>query len=95
VKVVLRRLILTGLSSMLLTTNLAVTAFALTSAGMYTWCLQRQRKEASGIAQAMYGLKLLNEKKAREKAEEEAAAEAARLRAEEDKKRNQKWYKPW
>jgi biopolymer transport protein ExbB/TolQ len=95
VKVVLPRLISTGLSSMLMTTNLAVSAFALTSVGMYTWCLQRQRKEASGIAQAMHGLKLLNEKKAREKAEEEAAAEVARLKAEEEKKRNQKWYKPW
>lgn len=61
---------------------------------MYYWCEQRKRKEAQGIAAAMQGLKMLNEKKAREKAEA-AEAEAALLKAEEERKRNQKWYKLW
>ncbi|KIW12185.1 hypothetical protein PV08_09461 [Exophiala spinifera] len=86
------RFILKGLSSMLVTTNWAVGGFVLTASGMYAWCERRRREEQRGIAQAVIGMKMLQEKKARER----AAAEA-RAKEEEEalKKKNQRWYKFW
>ncbi|RMZ90888.1 hypothetical protein DV736_g1882, partial [Chaetothyriales sp. CBS 134916] len=78
--------IVRGLSSMLLTTNIAVVAFSATSMAMYKWCRDRQQEEAKNMALALNGMRLLNEKKAREKAE---AEEAARKAEEERKAR------PW
>ncbi|RMD43042.1 hypothetical protein DV735_g2092, partial [Chaetothyriales sp. CBS 134920] len=74
--------IVRGLSSMLLTTNIAVGVFSATSMAMYKWCRDRQREESKNMAIALNGMRLLNEKKAREKAE---AEEAAR-KAEEERK---------
>lgn len=88
---------LVGLSSVAATTNYAVAGFAIAAGGMYYWCDQRRREESRGIAMAMNGMKMLHEKKAREKAEQEAAvaAAAAVAKAEEERKRNQQWYKFW
>ncbi|OAG39500.1 hypothetical protein AYO21_06328 [Fonsecaea monophora] len=87
-----------GLSSMLITTNLAVTGFALSASGMYYWCDQRRREEARGMAMAVQGMKMLHEKKAREKAAEEAARVATAAAAdieEQERKRRAHWYKFW
>lgn len=46
------------------------------------------------MAAAVAGMKMLNEKKARVRAEEAAAA-AVKAKAEEEQRRNQKWYKVW
>ncbi|RMZ79068.1 hypothetical protein DV737_g3564, partial [Chaetothyriales sp. CBS 132003] len=66
-----------GLSSMLLTTNIAVIAFSATAMAMYKWCRDRQREEAKNMALALNGMRMLNEKKARERAEAEEAARKA------------------
>jgi Protein of unknown function (DUF3767) len=79
---------------MVATTNYAVGTFALAASGMHYWCNRRQREEARGMAAAVAGMKMLNDRKARERADEEAA-EAVRLKIEEEKRRNQKWYKLW
>ena len=79
---------------MLMTTNWAVVGFTVASGGMYTWCTARQKKEAQGMAQAFAGMKMLNEKKARERAEEEAA-QALKLKVEKEQKAKQSWYKFW
>ena len=79
---------------MVATTNYAVGSFAVAATGMYYWCTERQREEARGMAKAVAGMKMLNEKKARERAEEEAV-QAARLKAEMEQKQNQRWYKFW
>ena len=71
-----------GLGSLLLASNFAVGAFTVTASGMYYWCSKRKNEEARGMAMAMAGMKKLNEKKAREKAE----AEAALKKAEEERK---------
>ncbi len=84
-----------GLSGVGATANLAVAGFALTASGMYYWCDQRRREESRGIAAAVIGMKVLHEKKAREKAAEEAARAEAAAKAEEERKRNQRWYKFW
>ena len=84
-----------GLSGIGRTTNFAVAGFALTSSGMYYWCDQRRKEEAKGIAMAVAGMKMLHEKKAKEKAAEEAAQAEAAAKAEEERKRNQRWYKLW
>ncbi|KIX94651.1 uncharacterized protein Z520_09697 [Fonsecaea multimorphosa CBS 102226] len=90
------RFILRGLSSMLITTNLAVAGFALSASGMYYWCDQRRREEARGMALAVQGMRMLHEKKAREKAAEEAARAAAAAAVEEqERKRRAHWYKFW
>lgn len=88
------RFILTGLSSILVTSNYAVGAFAVSASAMYYWCTQRQKEEAKGMAAAVAGMKMLNEKAARERARDEAA-EAARQKAQEEERRNKKWYKVW
>ena len=78
---------------MLLTTNYAVGAFAITSIGMYTWCTSRQREEMKGMAIAVAGMKMLNEKKLKEKAEEE---ERQKVRErEEDERRQKQGWKLW
>ena len=79
---------------MVATTNYAVGSFAIAASGMYYWCTERQREEARGMAKAVAGMKMLNDKKARERAEEEAL-QAARTRSELERKQNQKWYKFW
>ncbi|KIW66548.1 hypothetical protein PV04_05872 [Phialophora macrospora] len=91
------RFILKGLSSMLTTANFAVAGFVLSASGMYYWCDQRRREEARGMALAVQGMKMLHEKKAREKsAAEEAARAAAAAKAEEEARtRKQQWYKFW
>ena len=71
------------------TTNIAVGAFALTSLSMFYWCTERRKKEASGMAQAMAGMRMLNEKKARDKAKAEEAA--AKMAAEKEKKKSSWW----
>lgn len=71
---------------MLSASNWAVAGFALTSMSMYYWCDQRRREEAKGMAAAVAGMKMLNEKKAREKA---AAAEAAKVKIEEPVRQKQ------
>ena len=43
---------------------------------------------------AVAGMKMLNEKKARERAVEEAAQKAAQ-KAEEEARRSRPWYKVW
>ena len=80
---------------MVATTNYAVGAFVLTASGMYYWCEQRRKEEQRGIAQAVIGMKVLQEKRARDKAAEEAAVAAKAKEAEEERKRNQRWYKFW
>ena len=79
-------LIVTGLSSTLLSSNLAVGAFCLTASGMYYWCTEQLRQEGRGMAMAYAGMQKLNEKKAREKAEAEAA-----LKRSEEEKKAQSW----
>jgi len=81
------RFILKGLASMLATTNWAVGGFCVTSSLMYYWCEQRRLEEAKGMAAAVAGMKMLNEKRAKEKA---AAAEAA-IKAEEVQKKSKWW----
>ena len=71
---------------MLLTSNLAVGSFCVTASGMYYWCTKRKQEEARGMAMAVAGMKLLNEKKAREKAEVEAA-----LKKAEEESKAQSW----
>ena len=88
------RFILSGLSSMLVTSNYAVGAFALSASAQYYWCTQRQREENKGMAQAVRGMQMLNEKAARERAQKQAA-EADRLKAEEEQRQNRSWYKFW
>lgn len=78
---------------MLMTANYAVGGFALTACGMYYWCQKRRIEEARGMAAAVAGMKILNEKKARER-EAEAAAKAAAAKVEEEQK-SKKWYKVW
>lgn len=73
------------------TANWAVGAFTLSALGMYTWCERRRKEEQKGMAAAVIGMKMLNEKKARERAVEEAAQKAA----EEAQKKNAPWYKVW
>ncbi|OAP59743.1 hypothetical protein AYL99_04745 [Fonsecaea erecta] len=91
-----RDALLVGLSSMLITTNLAVAGFALSASGMYYWCDQRRREEARGMAMAVQGMRMLHEKKAREKAAEDAARVAAAADIEEkERKRRAQWYKFW
>jgi Protein of unknown function (DUF3767) len=85
----------TGLVSVVATTNWAVGTFALAASGMHYWCTERQRKEAQGMAVAVAGMKMLNDKKARERKAEEEAAAAVKIKLEDEKKRNQKWYKIW
>lgn len=83
---------------MMMTTNLAVLAFAGTSCGMFAWCNARRREEARGMAVAVAGMKMLNDKKAKEKDEERRRAEEAERLArelEEEKRRNKRWYKWW
>ncbi|KIW86858.1 uncharacterized protein Z519_12479 [Cladophialophora bantiana CBS 173.52] len=80
---------------MLITTNLAVAGFALSASGMYYWCDQRRREEARGMAMAVQGMRMLHEKKAREKAAEDAARAAAAEIEEQEQKRRGQWYKFW
>ena len=83
----------TGLSALQRSANYAVGAFVLASCSMYYWCDQRRKEEAQGMAMAVAGMKMLNEKKARERAAQEFA-EAAKA-AEEEKTRHQQRYKFW
>jgi hypothetical protein len=64
---------------------------------MYYWCDQRRKEEARGMALAVQGMKMLHEKKAREKlAAEEAAQAAVAAKAEEEaRRRKQQWYRIW
>ena len=63
---------------------------------MYYWCDMRRKEEQRGIAQAVVGMKMLHEKKAREKkAAEEAAAVLKAKEEEEQRKCNQRWFKFW
>lgn len=81
-----------------MTTNIAVGAFAATALGMYTWCTKRQREEARGMAAAVAGMKMLHERRAKEKqiADDAAAAVAAKQKQEEEERRkNKSWYKVW
>lgn len=80
---------------MLTTANFAVGGFVLSASGMYYWCDQRRREEARGMAIAVQGMKMLHEKKAREKAAAEEAARIAAIKADEERKRKQQWYKFW
>jgi hypothetical protein len=58
---------------------------------MYAWCDSRRKEEQKGMAAAVMGMKILNEKKARERAAEEAPQKAA----EEAREKNKAWYKVW
>lgn len=82
-----------GLSTIGRSANYAVATFVLTSGVMYYWCDQKRREESRGMAIAVAGMKLLHEKKAREKAEAAAALEASRKAEEEARRRS--WYKFW
>jgi hypothetical protein len=73
------------------TANWAVGGFSLAAMGMYTWCESRRKDEQKGMAAAVIGMKMLNEKKARERAAEEAAQKAFEQAREKDKP----WYKVW
>jgi hypothetical protein len=59
---------------------------------MYAWCESRRKEEQKGIAAAVIGVKVLNEKKARERA---AAEEAAQKATEEARVKNKPWYRVW
>lgn len=67
--------------------------------GMYTWCERRRRKEAEGMAQAVAGMKRLQEKKKQEEKEAKEKAAAAAREAEEERRRkswkNLSNYKLW
>jgi hypothetical protein len=71
------KLTISGLTGMVMTTNLAVAGFAATSMAMHYWCDQRRQEEAKGMALAIAGMKMLNEKKSKEKIEAEEANKAA------------------
>jgi hypothetical protein len=71
------KLTVPGLTGMVMTTNLAVAGFAATSMAMHYWCDQRRQEEAKGMALAIAGMKMLNEKKSKEKMEVEEANKAA------------------
>jgi hypothetical protein len=58
---------------------------------MYTWCESRRKEEQKGMAAAVIGMKMLNEKKARER----AAGEAAQKAREHAKEKDKPWYKVW
>lgn len=77
-----------GLAAMVMTTNLAVGGFAVTSLAMHYWCDQRRQEEAKGMALAIAGMKMLNEKRSKEKAEAEEATKAA---AEKLQKKSSWW----
>ena len=79
---------------MVATTNYAVGSFSIVAGAMYYWCNERRKQEAQGMAAAVAGMKVLNERKARERAAEEAA-QAVKLKVEEERKQNQPWYKFW
>ncbi|KAJ9609358.1 hypothetical protein H2200_005685 [Cladophialophora chaetospira] len=91
------RFILKGLSSISTTANFAVVGFTLSASGMYYWCDRRRKEEARGMAMAVQGMKMLHEKRAREKAaSEETARVAAASKAEEEaRRRKEQWYKFW
>ena len=80
-----------GLTAVGTTANWAVGGFTMAACGMYAWCEARRKEERKGIAAAVIGMKMLNEKKAREKAAEEAAQKAAEQAQAKDKP----WYKVW
>ena len=84
-------LIAAGLTAVGTTANWAVGGFALAAMGMYTWCESRRKEEQKGMAAAVIGMKMLNEKKARERAVEEATKKAA----EEAREQSKPWYKVW
>ena len=77
---------------MFFSTNIAVGAFATTSCGLYYWCTKRKSEEAKGMALAVMGMKKLNEKAAREKAERVAAEETVRKAEEERKAKSWKFW---
>lgn len=89
------RFILRGLTNMWATSNYAVGGFALSSCGMYTWCEHRRKVEAQGMAQAVAGMKMLHEKKAREEAEQKKLLQEQKRRHEEEQLKNKRWWKPW
>ena len=83
-----------GLSSVARSANYAVGTFVLAASGMFYWCDRRRKEEAHGMALAVAGMKMLNEKRARERAAEEAAA-AAKTAEEEKARKAKSWYKVW
>jgi hypothetical protein len=80
-----------GLTAVGTTANWAVGGFTLAACGMYAWCESRRKEEQKGMAAAVIGMKMLNEKKARERAAEEAAQKAVEQAGEKEKP----WYKVW
>lgn len=72
---------------MLATSNWAVGGFCATSSAMYYWCERRRIQEAKSMALAVAGMKMLNEKRAREKAEAATAQQAEK----EEKKKSSWW----
>lgn len=79
--------------------NWSVGVFTVTAMGMYTWCDYRRRREAQGIAQAVAGMKALQEKKKKEEQEAKEKVQAAAQQAEEQR-RTKSWtslsnYKFW
>jgi hypothetical protein len=72
-----------------------VVACLVGSVGNYYWCDKRRREEQRGIALALQGLKLYNERKANEESAEKlkAIAEEAKLREERMNKKS--WYNVW
>ena len=73
------------------TANWAVGGFTVAACAMYAWCESRRKEEQRGMAAAVLGMKILNEKKARERAAEDATQKAA----EEARVKNKPWYKVW
>ncbi|KAF7506016.1 hypothetical protein GJ744_012363 [Endocarpon pusillum] len=88
--------IIGGLKSMGRAANFAVAGFVLLSMGQYGWCESRRKEEAKGMAAAVIGMKMLQEKRQREKEAEEAkavaaAAEAERLKEGQRQKQKSSW----
>jgi len=75
--------------------NIAVAAFLAGAVGQYTWCERRRREEQRGIALALQGLKLYNERKAKEENAEKLKAVAEEAKRREEQMNRKSWYNIW
>lgn len=85
----------TGLPKLLRSCNIAVASAVVGAMAQYAWCDQRRREEQKGIALAMQGLKLYNEKRSKEEAAEKLKAVAEEAKQREEALSKKSWYKVW
>ena len=85
----------TGMPKLLRSCNIAVGGWFVGAVGMYAWCDKRRREEQRGIALAMQGLKLYNDRIAKEEKAEKMKAIAEEARLREDQMNKKSWYNIW